>query len=70
MPTVKSDADAPQSKLKPITKGTKMHKFIITYQTYCGKVETTWVYANSIDEAAREFNRYNGGNTILSIQYA
>ena len=47
-----------------------MHKFIITYQTYCGKVETTWVYANSIDEAAREFNRYNGGNTILSIQYA
>ena len=47
-----------------------MHKFVITYQTYCGKVETTWVYANSLSEAASVFNCYNGGNTIISVSYA
>lgn len=47
-----------------------MHKFVITYQTYCGKIETTWVYANSLAEASSQFTRYNGGNTIIEVRYA
>jgi hypothetical protein len=47
-----------------------MKKFIVVYRTYCGKTETTWVYANSLSDAASQFRRCNGGNTIIYVRYA